>query len=430
MATLSSEKYKLKNGKTTTAYRIVHKRKRKPTCTIRLGAISKQQAEVTRNRVNAIAAAQAIGCPVDADTAAWLARIDDWLYDKLVKAELVPPRARPTDEPVRAVTLGEHLAKLFAARPREKKTTARNEQRARRLLEEYFGKDRTLESITPGDGDDYRAWLIRKFAQATVSIDLRRAKNFMDAAHRRRLISENPFTDLVCGPQTNEERIEFIPRATINLVIAACPDLEWELIFAMARYGGARVPSEIAGMRWADIDWELNRFTIYSPKTEHHAGRRFRVVPIFPALRPYLERAYREREPGVEHVVPRAVGLPNLGTEANRIIKQAGVEPWEKTFVNLRGSCSDELEREYPAHVVDDWIGNSSRIRRRHYLKVTDADFERAAGYPAPYPAPSPAVSGHQEPSTLHESREKSLDVLKDAENQYPRQGSNLRPMV
>jgi integrase len=430
MATLSSEKYQLKNGKTTTAYRIVHKRKRKPMCTIRLGAVTKQQAEVTRNRVNAIAAAQAIGCPVDADTAAWLARIEDWLYDKLVKAELVPPRARPTDEPAHAITLGEHLAKLFAARPREKKTTARNEQRSRRLLEEYFGKDRTLESITPGDGDDYRAWLIRKFAQATVSVDLRRAKEFMKAACRRRLISENPFADLSCGPQTNEERIEFIPRETIDLVIAACPDLEWELIFALARYGGARVPSEIAEMRWADIDWERNRFTIYSSKTEHHVGRRFRVVPIFPALRPYLERAYREREPGLEHVVPRAVGLPNLGTEADRIIEKAGVEPWEKTFVNLRGSCSDELEREYPAHVVDAWMGNSSRIRRRHYLKVTDADFERAASYPAPYPAPSAAVSGHQEPSTLHESREKSLDVVKDAENQYPRQGSNLRPMV
>ena len=61
------------------------------------------------------------------------------------------------------------------------------------------------------------------------------------------------------------------------------------------------------------------------------------------------------------------------------------------------------------------------------YLKVTEADFDRAASYPAPYPAPSPAVSGHQEPSTLHEAREKSLDVAKDAETQYPRQGSNKR---
>jgi integrase len=426
MATLSTEKYRLKNGKTATAYRIVSKGVKVPRHTIRIGTVSKQHAEITRNRINALEACRSIGCPVDPDTATWLTRIEDWLYEKLVKAELVPPRARPTDEPPHDVTLGEHLAKLFVARPREKHTTARNEQRARRLLEEYFGMDRTLESITPGDGDDYRAWLMRKFAAASASVDLRRPKEFMEAARRRRLIPENPFADLSCGHQTNEERIEFIPRETIDRVIAACPDLDWEVIFALARYGGARVPSEIGNMRWTDIDWERNRFTIHSSKTEHHAGRRCRIVPIFPALRPYLERAYRERVPGQEFVVPRAHGEPNLGTEAKRIIKKAGFEPWEKTFVNLRGSCSDELEREYPAHVVDAWMGNSSRIRRRHYLKVTDADFERAAGYPAHYPAHSAAFRSVQEPSTLHGAREKSLDVVKDAETQYPRQGSNL----
>ena len=426
MSTLSSEKYRLANGKTTTAYRIVSKGVKVPRHTIRIGKCSKQQAEITRNRINALESCRSIGCPVDPDTAAWLARIDDTLYGKLVKAELVPPRERPSEESPKEVTLGDHLEKLFAARPRKKKTTARNEQRARRLLEEYFGKDRALESITPGDGDDYRAWLIRKFAQATVSVDVRRAKEFMEAARRRRLIPENPFADLYCGPQTNEERIEFIPRETIDRVIASCPDLEWELIFALPRYGGTRVPSEIAALRWADIDWERNRFTIHSPKTEHHPGRRFRVVPIFPALRPYLERAYRERQPGVEHVVPRAGGLPNLGTEADRIVEEAGFKPWEKTFTNLRGSCSDELEREYPAHVVDAWMGNSSRVRRRHYLKVTDADFERAAGYPAHYPAHSAAFRSVQEPSTLHDARENSLDVVKETENQYPRQGSNL----
>ena len=40
--------------------------------------------------------------------------------------------------------------------------------------------------------------------------------------------------------------------------------------------------------------------------------------------------------------------------------------------------------------------------------------------------SPAPAVSGHQEPSALHDARKKSLDVVKDAETQYPRQGSNL----
>ena len=139
-----------------------------------------------------------------------------------------------------------------------------------------------------------------------------------------------------------------------------------------------------------------------------------------------MRQVPRLKTAGAEYVVPRAVGRPNLGTEANRIIEKAGITPWEKTFVNLRGSCSDELEREYPSHVVDAWMGNSSRVRRRHYLKVTDADFERATGYPVQNPSPSPVVRGHQEPSTLHESREKRLHSLEDAENQYPRQGSNL----
>ncbi len=430
MASLSSEKYKLKNGKTATAYRVVVRAKGRRPRTIRLGTISRQQAEITRNRINAIVAAQSIGCALDADTTVWLSRIEDWLYAKLVNAQLVPPRENPMDAQAHAVTLGEHLSRLFAARPPRKKTTARNEHRARRLLEEYFGKDKSLESITPGDGDDYRAWLIRKYAPATVSVDLRRAKEYMEAAHRRRLIPENPFAGLKCGPQTNEDRIEFISRETIDRVIAACPTFRWKMIFVLARYGGARVPSEIAPLRWSDIDWERNRFTIRSPKTEHHPGRKQRVVPIFPELRPYLEQAYKERDPGSEYVVPGVVDDSNLGTEAVRIIERAGVEPWEKTFVNLRGSRSDELEREYPSHVVDAWMGNSSRVRRRHYLKVTDDDFERATGYPAQNPAHSPAVTGHQEPSTLHGAREKSLDVPNDAKTDYPRQGSNLRPMV
>ena len=94
--------------------------------------------------------------------------------------------------------------------------------------------------------------------------------------------------------------------------------------------------------------------------------------------------------------------------------------------MNPRGSRSDELERDYPAHVVDAWMGNSSRVRRRHYLKVTAADFERAADYPAQNPTRSGVVSGVQEPSTLHGAREKTLDVRNDVPNQYPRQGSNL----
>ena len=66
-----------------------------------------------------------------------------------------------------------------------------------------------------------------------------------------------------------------------------------------------------------------------------------------------------------------------------------------------------------------------------HYLGLDGnsqrpEDWAAVTGNPAPIPAPPTPVTGHQEPSTLHDAREKSLDVVKDVENQYPRQGSNL----
>jgi hypothetical protein len=33
-----------------------------------------------------------------------------------------------------------------------------------------------------------------------------------------------------------------------------------------------------------------------------------------------------------------------------------------------------------PLHVVCEWIGNSMAVAQAHYLKVTDSDFNRAAG--------------------------------------------------
>ncbi len=32
----------------------------------------------------------------------------------------------------------------------------------------------------------------------------------------------------------------------------------------------------------------------------------------------------------------------------------------------------------YPAHVVVAWIGHSETVARKHYLQVTDANFEKA----------------------------------------------------
>jgi len=86
----------------------------------------------------------------------------------------------------------------------------------------------------------------------------------------------------------NSKRFYYISCEEAQDIIAACPDAEWRLLFALARYGGLRVPSEALQLRWGDIHWGQNRFTVTSSKTEHHEGHETRQVPIFPELLPHL----------------------------------------------------------------------------------------------------------------------------------------------
>ena len=171
----------------------------------------------------------------------------------------------------------------------------------------------------------------------------------------------------------------FLRREVADQVISACPDNEWKLIFAMARFGGLRTPSETLLLRWADVDWERGRLLIRSPKTEHHEGKDSRLVPIFPELRPYLEAAWDAAADGAEFVIVRhRDNNVNLRTQLLRIIKRAGLKAWSKLFQNLRATRETELAETYLLHVVTSWLGNSQLIAAKHYLQVTDEHFAKA----------------------------------------------------
>ncbi len=245
---------------------------------------------------------------------------------------------------------------------------------------DHFGRERMLAEISPGDADEWRESLRKKLAAATVSREVKRARQFFRAAMRKRLIAENPFTDLSTPAQVNATRAHFVTTAIIERVIEACPDGEWRLIVALSRYGGLRCPSEHLSLKWGDVDWEHNRVTIRSPKTEHHAGGESRVIPLFPELRPHLEALFFDEErAGTERIITRYRDRnANLRTQLLRIIKGAGVKPWPKLFHNLRASRQTELTARFPLHVVCEWIGNSAPIADKHYLQVTDDHYDDA----------------------------------------------------
>jgi integrase len=170
-----------------------------------------------------------------------------------------------------------------------------------------------------------------------------------------------------------------VDRPTLDEVIEACPDDQWKLIFALARYGGLRIPSEIQRMRWEDIDWDRMRFTVRSPKTEHIEGKGQRDVPIFPELVQPLKSWQAQRRKGEPLVFPIMAKRSNLRAQAHRIIRNAGLQPWPRVFQNLRASRETELVEAFPVHVVTDWIGNSPDVAKLHYLSILESHFQRAS---------------------------------------------------
>ena len=63
----------------------------------------------------------------------------------------------------------------------------------------------------------------------------------------------------------------------------------------------------------------------------------------------------------------------------NRSIALAGKELSSNTFHNLRATRRTELQGEFKTQFVNAWIGDGSAVAEKHYLHVTDDDFDIAA---------------------------------------------------
>lgn len=416
----------------------VDKRRR----SIRLGKVSQRVAEGVKLHVEELVKAALTGTAPSDDTSRWVARLDDWMRDRLANVGLVPKRAK--------ATLKAFLDAFIASRGDVKPSTKFVYNNTRRNLIDAFGADRPMRDITPGDADEWRLGLLKELAPATVARRVKCARQFFKAAQRKRLIIDNPFADVKAGSEANPDRYRFITRDETAKLLKACPNLDWRLIVALARYGGLRTPSETLSLRWSDVDWENGRLTIPSPKTEHHQGGESRVIPLFPELRKILQEALGATlledavgtgRPASEFVITRYRDpSKNLRTHMLRIIGKAGLTAWEKPFQNMRSSRETELTEKYPLHVVCAWIGNSEPVARKHYLQVTDEHFalaiqgqdgalQKAVQQPAanaPEEASQPVTSDASVPAVLcgnHSVSEGSADP-----DQYARQDSNLRP--
>jgi integrase len=401
----------------------------------RIGEMKKATAEGIARRTQDLADLTFAGLSPDAELQAWLAKCSPLLLDKLARVGLIPQRKPVTK--VEAVTLGPFLDGYIRGRTDIKTGTTTNLNQAQAALVAYFGAERSLESITPGDADDWRLWMARskkeggrELAKNTIRRRCGSAKQFFRAAVRKKLITENPFGDMRdCQVRANRERDYFVTREEAAKVLEACPDAEWQLIFALARFGGLRTPSELLTLKWEDINWEQSLFTVRSSKTEHHEAGGVRVVPIFPEIRTYLDACYFAAAEGAENVIVRYRDKnTNLRTQLERIVIRAGLKPWPKLFQNLRMSRATELAKDNPGHVAEEWMGHSRGIAKEHYLRVTDEDYKRALRGDALGGAMGDSVHATQSPTT-NDKRNESAEVCR-AESFPVVCGVSLEPVL
>lgn len=355
--------------------------------TLRLGRVSRKDAQAVCRHVEALLAARLSGQPLDRPTAAWLGEVGPDLRRRLAAVGLVEEQKAP-----QKLTVAGLVAEYLAARTDVKAGTRTNLDIAGRNLTAFLG-EKLVEDVTEADAEAYFRHLTAEdggnLAQNTARRRAGRARQFFAYAIRKRLITTNPFStpSIKVAVGGNPERQFYVPVESIRSVIAEAPDAEWRLLIALSRFAGLRCPSEHLALTWADVLWDRGRLVVPSPKTEHLEGRGSRVVPLFPELEPYLREAFDLAKPGARWVISRWRNpAKNLRTAFLKMIRRAGLEPWPRLFHNLRASCQTDLANRFPAHVVCAWMGNSATIAREHYLQVTEEHF-RAACATAAHPA-------------------------------------------
>ena len=350
---------------------VIQFRHRGKKFSIRLKAASREMAAAVAKHVDSLICAAKAATPPSAETTIWLSKIDEPVRRVLISAGLVTNTDRPN-------TIAELVDYQIARRTDLRDSTLLTWRACRQYLISFFREQR-IEAITPGDVEEFRVWLASTdLAQATASKRTKQARQFFQFAVKKKWIESNPFADVRCPTEVNSARAFFVTREVSDQIVEQLPTNEWRLIFALARYGGLRVPSEIERLTWDHVHWDDGILLVESPKTERHSGHATRKVPIFPELRHYLAEARKACPPDGKWVCNFRKTGSAYRVHLLKAIHKAGLTPWPRLWQNLRASRETELVEQFPIHVACAWIGNSPQIAAKHYLQVTDEHFKRA----------------------------------------------------
>ena len=410
-------------------FRTVDKRKR----SIWLGEISKRDATKFHACVEDLIESSKTGS-IDARVLEWANGIDERFKTVLAQYGLIPKQVLPIVSPNRDVRLLGDLIDHYVSEQKHFSTNTRaNFKQVRSWAVEYFGAKCVVASITPAKFVSWMTWMVhsdeaderRTLSTSSAKKHAKRLRQVLSYGVKARLLNENVADGIKIGDETNDERKHYIDRATATTINDHCPSMEWKLIFALARYCGLRIPTEVHVLKWSDVLWDQNRLRIDSKKTG------LRYCPIFEPALQLLREAYDMAPEGATHIFPNRTTESNLRTHMHRIIKSAGLVPWPKVFVNLRSSCRTDLEDNFRETVINAWIGHSTKVGQKHYSQVRPSDWEDANRFRGSTGGSICANLGanlnHHENAPPTKSLVGVVGDSPRCEKRYPRLGSNQR---
>ncbi len=252
--------------------------------------------------------------------------------------------------------------------------TRRKNSQALDHLVEVFGK-RSINTLTVADAKSLAGRMAVKNTQGqlskgTISKRLQTIKQFGQWCCDADYVGFNPFAILKPGngkPDATKKR--FVSDQEVDKLLNTIESPEWRLVVVMARYCGLRIPSELVGLKWEHVEWDLERIRIVQAKTVARLCPLFHryVLRELKALRKSLDRDGNE----TEMVFGRwdLHSKSNLRTGLNRMIARAGLAPWPRVFHNQRASRCTELlnDKGLSAKEVATYMGNSPAVIMEHY---------------------------------------------------------------
>ena len=124
--------------------------------------------------------------------------------------------------------------------------------------------------------DQYVAKRLRYVKRTTVHRELSDIQAILNWAVKRQYLSRNPIAGYE-KPKRDDEVIQPPTQAEINAMLPHCP-AHLVRALTLSYYTGVRPGnSELLGLEWVAIDWDLNLILIRSAKK---GGRPYRLVPL------------------------------------------------------------------------------------------------------------------------------------------------------